>query len=356
MSILATLEGRALRKAGGVPVMLVVLAALVALLSGTSPSMQSIGMNALVSMVMVIGLFTFWGNSGVLSFGHVAFVAIGAYVSALLTIPLVQRAFVLPDLPGPLAKAGAPFVVATVVAALVAALFAAIMSVPLMRLSGTAAGIASFALLIIVQNVASNWTSVTGGLGTLTGVPTDLTLWSAYGWTAAAIVIAAAYSSSRFGKRLRASREDDIAAQALGIKISRERRLAFILSAGITGAAGSLYAHRLGAFGPTDFYVDLTFLILVMLIIGGLRSLIGAVIGTIVVTVIDEVLARWEGGEAVGFLKLPIPGGASDLLLALLLVFILIRWPDGLTGTWQHRRRGGVVGASEPTPVVAQPS
>jgi branched-chain amino acid transport system permease protein len=303
----------------------------VALVSLGAPSLQTIGVGALVNLVMVVGLQTFWGNSGVLSFGHVAFVAVGAYCTALLTIPLSTRAFVLPHLPGVLAHRETSFVMATVVAAVVAAAVAGLLSLPLMRLSGTAAGIASFAMLIIVQDIASNWSSVTGGLGTLTGVPTDLTLWKAYAWSVIVIAGAGAYSASRSGKRLQASREDEVAALALGVKVTRERRVAFIVSGAMTGVAGSMYAHWLGAFGPDDFYVDLTRLITIMLIIGGLRSVSGAVVGSVVMSAVVVVLNRWESGQSVGFLSIPVPTGFSNLLLSLVLVLILLRRPDGIT-------------------------
>lgn len=307
------------------------LGLLVALVSLGSPSLQIIGVGALVNLVMVVGLQTFWGNSGVLSFGHIAFVAVGAYTAALLTIPLTTRAFVLPHLPGVLADKETSFVVATVVAAAVAAAVAGLVALPLMRLSGTAAGIASFAVLIIVQDIASNWSDVTGGLGTLTGVPTDLTLWDAFAWATIVIAAAGVYSCSRSGKRLQASREDEVAALALGVRVVRERRVAFVVSGAMMGVAGSMYAHWLGAFGPGDFYIDLTRLITVMLIIGGLRSVFGAVVGSVVMSVVVVVLNRWESGQSVGFISIPVPTGFSNLLLSLVLVLILLRRPDGIT-------------------------
>lgn len=319
------------------------LGALVALVSLGTPSLQIIGIGALVNLVMVVGLQTFWGNSGVLSFGHVAFVAVGAYTSALLTIPLSSKAFVLPHLPAVLAHKETSFVMATLIAGALAAAVAGLVSVPLMRLSGTAAGIASFAVLIIVQDVASNWSDVTGGLGTLTGVPTDLTLWGAYAWAAIIIAAAGAYSFSRSGKRLRASREDEVAALALGVRVVRERRLAFVVSGAMMGVGGSMYAHWLGAFGPGDFYIDLTRLITVMLIIGGLRSVSGAVVGSVVMSVVVVVLNRWEAGQSVGFVSIPVPTGFSNLLLSLVLVLILLRRPDGITRSrelsWPIRKK-----------------
>lgn len=333
--------------------LVVPLGVLVALMSLATPSLQVIGVGVLVDLVMVVGLQTFWGNSGVLSFGHIAFVAVGAYTSALLTIPLTTRAFVLPHLPSVLAHRETSFVVATLVAAVVAAAVAGVVAVPLMRLSGTAAGIASFAVLIIVQVIASNWSDVTGGLGTLTGVPTDLTLWRAYAWAAVVIAVAGAYGLSRSGKRLQASREDEVAALALGVKVVRERRLAFIVSGAMMGIAGSMYAHWLGAFGPGDFDIDLTRLITIMLIIGGLRSVSGAVVGSVVMSVVVVVLNRWEAGESVGFVSIPVPQGFSNLLLSLVLVLILLRRPDGITRSrelsWPGRK-SRAPGASEMAP------
>jgi branched-chain amino acid transport system permease protein len=319
------------------------LAVIVGLMAAQGLALQSSGTGALINLVMVVGLYTFMGNSGVQSFGHIGFVAVGAYVSALLTIPLTNKAFVLPNLPSPLQDVHAPLVVSTLAAAGVAAVFAAVVAGPLMRLSGTAAGIASFALLIVVQNVASNWTDVTGGLGTLTGVPTDLTIWGAFWWAVGVMAVAAAYSRSRFGARLRASRDDDVAARAIGIKVERERRRAFVLSAAMMGIGGSLYAHRLGAFGPGDFYIGLTFVILAMLIVGGTRSLAGAVVGTVVVSVVDEVLVKWQSGQAVLGASLDLPTGTSDLFLSVVLLLILLRRPDGITGSrevpWSFKRR-----------------
>lgn len=315
-------------------VLLLVPVVAIALFATTAqPAFQSTVTGALTSLVMVVALHTFMGNSGVQSFGHVAFVAIGAYASAILTIPATSKAFVLPHLPGPLADAQTSFVVATLVSAALAAVVGVVASLALMRLSGTAAGIASFALLIIVQDVAANLTDVTGGLGTLTGVPTDLSLQTALAWTTAVMVISWFYGRSRAGARLRASRDDDVAARSLGVRVERERRIAFTLSAAMMGIAGSMYAHRLGAFGPGDFYIDLTFVVLAMLILGGTRSLAGAVVGTTVVTVVDEVLTKWQSGQGVLGILVPVPTGTSELLLAVVLLVVLLRRPDGLTGS-----------------------
>jgi branched-chain amino acid transport system permease protein len=308
------------------------VAALALIFAGAGGSVERSVIGTLVYLVMVVGLYVFIGNSGVLSFGHIAFAAIGAYVSGVLTIPTTSKAIVLPELPGWLATVHTSTPVATLAAMAVAGLVAAIVSFPLMRLIGIAASIATFALLVIVQNVAEHWKAVTGGLGTLTGVPTDASLGLVLAWAIAVMAIAYVYQRTSFGLRLQSSREDEVAARSIGVRVERERRIAFVISAMIVAAGGSLYAHYIGAFGPNNFYIDMTFLTLVMLIIGGMRSLAGAAIGTLLVSIVTEVLSRWESGQQVGGLKLHLPTGSAEILVAAILVLILLARPEGITG------------------------
>ena len=201
----------------------------------------------LINVVLVVGLYVFVGNSGVLSFGQMSFMSIGAYTTALITIPLVQKGFLLPDLPF-IANAEVRGVPAALIAGGVALLFAASWCA-IVRMSGLAASLAMFAVLVIVFQVAVNWDAVTRGSRTMIGVPTDTTIWIAMGW---AVVVSPwpTFISARHGTRLRASREDEFAARAAGISIPRDRGIAFLLSAFIIGVGGFLYAQFQGAFTP----------------------------------------------------------------------------------------------------------
>jgi|SRR5579862_1748777 len=304
--------------------------------------------NALISLVLVVGLYIFVGNSGVLSFGSVSFVAIGAYTAALLTISSDSKALSLPNLPHFLAVAHFSTPIATLIGGGLAGVIALIVSIPLMRLNGIAAGIATLALLSIVQVVAQNWVSLTGGLGTLTGIPNGLSLAGLMAWVAATLVLAFVYQRSRFGLRLRGTREDEVAARALGVRVEMERRIAWVLSGTILGVGGALYAQYLGAFGPDAFYLDLTFLIIAMLVVGGMRSLAGAVVGTATVFSLTQIFFWWEGGQSVFGVTLPVPSGLGKVIVSLLLLVILLFRPDGLTGglevglpslrPWRRRR------------------
>lgn len=286
---------------------------------------------ALLNLMLVIGLYVFVGNSGVFSFGHVAFMALGAYACALLTIPVISKGLLLPDLPQVLATAELATPVAVLLSSAFVGLLAFLVSVPLMRLSGLAAGIASLALLVIVRDVVTNSATITGGSGNLTGIPSDVTRGGLLLWVIGAIVVAFLYQQSRFGRRLRASREDESAARAVGIHVERERRIAFTLSAVITAVAGGLYGHQLGSIGPDSFYLSTTFLVIAMMVVGGVHSMRGAVTGVVVVTAVTMILDRWEAGESALGVVLKVPAGTREIALALVVIVVLILRPEGIS-------------------------
>jgi branched-chain amino acid transport system permease protein len=295
----------------------------------------------LINLVAVVGLYVFVGNSGVLSFGNVAFMAIGAYVSALLTMPATAKSVFLPDLPLFLAAAEWPTLAGALAGGLAAAAVALVAGFPLMRLSGISASIATFALLVVCYVVIGNWSSVTGGQNSLMGLPIYVGLWTAAGWAVIAIVMAFIHQESRSGLLLRASREDEVASASSGVHLVRHRLAAFVLSAFLSGISGVLLVHFLGTARVETFYLDLTFLIIAMLVIGGQRSLTGAVAGAIVITLLAELLRQAEVGVTIGTTTLAAPLGFGDAVLALLMLLIILFRPNGIAGgheiAWRPR-------------------
>lgn len=295
-------------------------------------SLDRVVVGMLINLILVVGLYVFMGISGVFSFGQMAFMAIGAYVTALLTIPVDLKPLLLPELPSFLSEAHLPTVPATLVGGAVAALAATVLSFPLMRLSGLMAGLATFAVLIIVNVVAKNWKEVTNGTTGMTAVPTTTTVTSALFWSLPMLAAAFLFQQLRVGLRLRASREDEVAATASGIPVIRDRRIAFVLSAFIVGLGGGLFASFLGSFNSDAFFLDVTFITIAMLVIGGTKSLAGAVVGTIVVSTLSEILRQVEQGVALGPLELETPPGLREVGLAILMLAILLLRPTGITG------------------------
>ena len=313
------------------PVALIVVVALIG--STTSISTQQYFITALVSVTMVIGLYAFTGNSGVISFGQISFVAIGAYAAGELTIPTGPKHFVLPSLWPFLQNHSVGNVPSLAIAAGVGALYALIVGLPLMRLSGLSAGIATFAVLEITYNVLTFWGKIAPQSGqTLSLVPTSTGLFQGAVGAVIAAAAAFAYQSSRRGRLLRAAREDQSAALGIGVNINRERLVAFTLSGAISGLAGGLLVHQIGSITPSQVYLEVTFLTLAMLVVGGVGSLWGATVGAVLISLLDSYLAQAENGLHLGFFKLTLPAGSADGILGLIMVLMLILRPRGLTG------------------------
>jgi branched-chain amino acid transport system permease protein len=301
---------------------------------------QAYGVRMFLNLMIVLALQIFSGNSGVLSFGHATFVAMGAYFSALLTIlpsnktfqfitmPHFLKSWIFPThltaLEGLLAGAG----FATVIAALLAP--------PIVRLAGVQAGIATLAILVIDNVFNTQTTSITRGTSTLIGVPQTTTFLSLLVWALIFVGIAYVFKQSRFGLRLRASRENVRAARSVGVHVAKERAIAWILSGFVAGAAGALYGHWFVTFSPGDFYIntngiDLVILPIAMLVIGGMRSVTGAVVGCYFVTIVYDFFNRWEVdgfNNHVG----TAPSGTANLVLAGVFILVLALRPRGLSG------------------------
>ena len=311
------------------PAMLVALAGLVGSLFERSTEIYFI--NTLVALVVVVALYVFVGNSGVVSFGHVAFVAVGAWTAGVLTIPAEEKSALLPSLFPWLAERESGNVVSLLAAAAVGALFATLVGLPLMRLSGLAAGIATFGVLEITHNVLRYYEKIGPGTTAFSSVPETTDLLQATVGGLVAVLVAFAYQYSRFGRQLRATREDPAAAQAVGISVYRQRLLSFALSGAVAGFAGGLYVHLL-PLTTEEVYLNLTFITLAMLVIGGLTSLWGAVVGALAVGGLDSLLAEAENGIGAFGGTIDLPAGSRIVVVGALMALVLILRPNGLTG------------------------
>jgi branched-chain amino acid transport system permease protein len=319
-----------------VPVALVVAVGIGSTL--VSRSNEIYFLNALVSVAIVVAIYVFIGNSGVLSFGQISFVAVGAFAAGVMTIPLESKTGVLPELFPILRDHTVGNAASLVLGAVAGGVFALVVGLPLMRLSGLAAGIATFAVLEVTHNVLREWTKIGPGATTLSLVPETTDALQATMGAAVVIAAAFAYQRSRFGRRLRASREDPAAARGVGVSVHRERLWAFTVSGALAGFAGALLVHLLGSITTEQVYLELTFLTLAMLVIGGLTSLWGAVVGALVVSALDSFLIEAEQGVSVGF-SLDLPQGTRLIFLGAIMALVLIVRPSGLTGGREFRLR-----------------
>ena len=336
------------------PVILIVLLCLIALTSlvvGTGPFNQTV-IELFIRVVLVVGLYVFIGNSGVISFGHIGFACLGAYMTAWLTaLPAIKKKY--SGLPDFVLTAKLHYGFGLVAGMIFAGLCAYVVARVLMRLSGIAASIATFAVLAFIIQVYSNWTSVTGAQMSFVGIPIVRSMWPYFICAVLTVAVAYFHSISRSGLALRSARDEATAASASGIDITKERVIAFTLSGAMMGLGGAMFAHSVGVVTPDTFYLALTFTTLSMLVVGGMNSLSGAVLGVVVLSIIIQLLRWLEKGVDVGTASLSIPLGLQEIGLGVVMIVILIFRPTGLTRNqelvWTRWPFGKLSGRNEAT-------
>jgi branched-chain amino acid transport system permease protein len=316
------------------PVVVVILVGLLGVL--VSASTASYFTNALVNVAIVTALYLFIGNSGVLSFGHISFVALGAWAAGVLSVPVTEKPAIMPNLAHFLRDRTTGNIGSLALAALVGGVCALLVGLPLMRLSGLAAGIATFGVLEITHNLLRYEEKVGPGLNTFSSVPETTGLRQAALGAVVAIVVAFVYARSRFGRLLRATREDPAAARAVGASVYRQRLVAFTISGAVAGLAGGLLVHLLPV-NTESVYLDLTFITLAMLVVGGATSLWGAVVGALSVSALDSYLAVAENGTSLFGWQIDLPAGTRVIVVGVLMALVLILRPTGLTGGREFR-------------------
>jgi branched-chain amino acid transport system permease protein len=290
--------------------------------------------------IVAVALALTSGFTGVFSLGQIGFLAIGAYVSALLTMPpMVKQPMLLPGLPTWLATFDSTkwhpqvaLLFASIIAGVAAAAVGALVGAPLMRLSGNYVAVATMGFLIIVYSILVNWDSVTRGARGLSQIPTSTNTWVAYIWAAIAVYVALRLRNSPYGRAMIASRENLIASRGIGVNVLRTRLLAFVVSAFLTGIAGSLLAHQIGTVAPSTFYFSTTFNVIIMVVLGGMGSISGAVVGAIIMTLAPELMRPLETGFTIGPFEVGSAYGISNIILAVAFILIMIFRPQGLFG------------------------
>ena len=302
-----------------------------------SPIFDHIVITMLIDLVLVLGLQIFMGNTGILGFAYVGFMGIGAYASVILSMTPTAKSLALPELYAFLSQVQLPFLPAVLLGGVAAAVVAAVVGFPLMRLSDFAAAITAFALLVIIYTVLVHWHALTNGPHTLFGVERHTYLGTSVAWACLFVAVALAFKESKLGLQLRASRDDPVSASAIGINIVVVRWIAFILSAFVAGTAGGLWAHFITSFSPAAFFLKVTFVVLAMLVIGGPATVSGAVVGTIVVSIVFQGLRAIENAINIAQLFAQPVVGVTDVMLAVALIVTLVLRPPGIVERREFR-------------------
>ena len=229
-----------------------------------------------INIILAVSLNLTTGFLGELSLGHAGFMAVGAYSGALFTLNV--------DLPGPI-----EFIIAIFIGGGVAAIFGYLIGVPVLRLRGDYLAIVTLAFGEIIRSLI-NSSEFTGGAIGLSKIPR----YANYTWVFIIVVITVILINnlvnSRYGRVIDSIRENYIAAETIGIKVSKYKTMAFVIAAFFAGVAGVLYAHNFSVLKPSNFDYNKSIEVLVIVVLGGMGSIKGSIIAAIVLTVLPEML------------------------------------------------------------------
>lgn len=291
----------------------------------------------LIAIYSILGLSLnlIYGITGMFSLGTAGFMCIGAYVSSMLILPEMQKdmIFLLEPLNPVLYSAHAPFLVAVLAGGVVAALAGLLIGIPVLRLGGDYLGIATLGFAEIIRVVSNNIPTITNGALGLKGIPAHADLWWNYGWMFFTLYFMYRIVNSNFGNALKAIRDDELAAKAMGIDTFKYRVTSFTIGAFFAGVGGALMASLLTTIDPKMFMVTMTYNVLMVVVAGGLGSLTGSVIGAAIVTILLEWLRFVENPITLGSLEIPGIPGMRMVIFALSLIVIILYRPEGVMGT-----------------------
>jgi branched-chain amino acid transport system permease protein len=304
-----------------------------------------------VNIILGLSLNLIYGFAGMFSLGHAGFMAIGAYTCSLLIMPPLQKQalFILEPAMWPFSVIHAPFLVAVIAAGLMAALAGILIGLPVLRLGGDYLGIATLGFAEIIRVLANNLPRITNGALGFKGIPGYANLWWNYGWCFLTLVLIVRLVNSNFGNALKAIRDDEVAARAMGINTFKYRLTAFAIGSFFAGVGGALLASLLTTIDPKMFLFLLTFNVLMIVVAGGLGSITGTVIAGVIITVLLEWLRIVENPISFGDFEIPGIPGMRMVVFSLALLFIILFRRQGIMGrkeiTWDtifgiFRKRG----------------
>lgn len=254
-----------------------------------------------INLIAVLGVSVLTGFTRLFSFGNAGFMSIGAYASAIFTV-----------------RMGLPFLVAMPLSALLAGFISYLLGSLTLKLKGDYFLITTLGFGECVRVLFDYIEPVTGGAKGFTGIPKYTTMNIAVISAVLALIIAWTFIHSKYGRNLTAIRENEIAAEAVGIDLAKNKKISFVFSAIFAGWAGALYAHNLMFLAPSMFNLPKSSELTITVVIGGLGSLTGSIMGTLVVTLLPEIF------RSLSTYRMFLYGAA-------VVVIIMLR-PDGLFG------------------------
>jgi branched-chain amino acid transport system permease protein len=275
-----------------------------------------------INIVLAVSLNLVNGHTGQFSLGHAGFMAVGAYTSGAITLFAGKPFFAA--LGTNTFTTGLLFLLALIAGGLLAAFFGLLVGVPSLRLKGDYLAIVTLGFGEIIRVIIQNTESLGGARG-MSGIPQYTTFFWAFGCAAITIYVIGNLVSSTYGRGFLGVRDDELAAEAMGINTTKYKVVAFVISAFFAGLAGGLYAHFFQYITPEGFNFLKSVDVVIMVILGGMGSTLGVTIAAIGLTVLNEFLRQFEQYRMIVF--------------ALLLIIMMIVRPQGLLAGLPGQRK-----------------
>ena len=301
---------------------------------------------SMIYAVVAVSMNLVNGFTGLFSLGQAGFMALGAYVTAILTIPVDQRASVyyISGIHPAIANLHAPILVALILGGIVAAAFAALIGIPVLRLKSDYLAIATLGFAEIIRALISapQLDTITNGSYGLKSIPGFSSLFQVLALTVVCIGLMVLLINSSFGRMFKAVREDEIAAEAMGINLAKTKMQAFLTSSFFAGIGGALLAMFQASVQARSFTSAMTYEILLIVVIGGIGSVTGSIIGSFLYIAASEWWLRFLD-DSQTYLGVNIPfmrGGFRMVVFSVVIMLIVLFYRQGIMGTKEFSWQG----------------
>ena len=287
-----------------------------------------------VYSICALSLNLIQGYTGQFSLGSAGFMAVGAYTTAILSMPDATReaVYYLEPMAPWLQKIHLPYGAALVMGGLLAGLVAFLIGFPVLRLKGDYLSIATLGFSEIIRIVLNNAQNVSNGATGLKSIPATANVWWCFGALALILIFMTRLFRSSYGRAFLAIRDDEVAAEAMGVPIFRHKMMAFISSAVFAGIGGGLLASVMGAITPVLFRHMMSYDILLIMVLGGTGTMTGAILGGFIFVIAKEALRFMDSGFAIGPIEVPAIAGLRMVMFSALLMVVVLFYHKGLSG------------------------
>ncbi len=299
-----------------------------------------------INIILAVSFTLIYGHAGQFSLAHAGLMSVGAYVVGLLTLTAEQKAamFILRPPIWPISVIHWPFVPAILAAGLLTALVGFLIGAPALRLRGDYFCMATLGFSELIRLALANIPDITNGSMGLRGIPRQANLVVAWLLACLTVAVVKRVSESSYGRAFKTIREDEIAAEAVGVSLFKHKVLAFVVSSFFVGIGGALQAQLLGTIDPGAYRTAVTYGVITVAVLGGLGSITGSVIAAGIYTFVAEALRAIETPRRILGIFVPGVPGMRVLLFSIVLLLLILFYRRGLMGSnefsWEGLLRG----------------